>query len=266
MKKLKYLVLGTALCAMLMGSAYAAWDESFTVKNTVEAGELKVVMTAASEMYDVPTFYTTSLDTTPELKDNVDMVENNTQSANDLAMGVTKDLTSRIGTDENTGDNSINFRFQNLYPGCEANTYLTAENQGTMPAVFDTIDMKNEVYQEGDTSVTAAELDLYNAIVVDYEFLIKAANGTIRETISNSNVTLANLETALNTSLKGKYLLPGEELISGGVNVADGQQLGYNMQFSIPETSLIGDQGENELIEFDLEFNFVQHNMYGSTP
>ena len=239
------------MAVLVTGAGYAYWTDSITVNNTIETGKLEVTLLGAQEKYNVDQWGNQSWNKNPELKDNVDMLANSQGETYDLHMGKWKDL-SGLTTRFDTTNNTISFNFQNMYPGCTGYTEFSAKNTGTVPAAIQTVSFGGTL----DNSEIASELG--SAMKVDYSFTISNADtGVVRKTITESDVALSALESTLKADLEGLYLLPGEELTSGAT---DEEGMGYTMNFKIPGTSLTGDQGEEQTIAFDLDFDFVQHN------
>ncbi|MCT4607112.1 MAG: SipW-dependent-type signal peptide-containing protein [Marinisporobacter sp.] len=112
MKKTKFLALVLAVAVMMMGAGYAAWNETVTINNTVETGEVDVALLKDGSKTEVKN------------EDNCDiehagtgvMVENN---------------------DKTSTENKATVKLTNLYPGAVVDVTIPVKNNGSIPVKLD---------------------------------------------------------------------------------------------------------------------------------
>ena len=98
---------------MLMGAGYAAWNESITIKSTVDTGNLSVAM-ADGNVYVYPSATATVED------------------------GLTNRTLKEAKLDNTAADkNLVNVKVNNLYPGARIKVVVPIKNDGTIPVKLD---------------------------------------------------------------------------------------------------------------------------------
>ncbi len=164
MKKSKFMVGVLVASIALLGTGYAYWTDQLTLKSTVETGRLNVIYTAA------PTLAKGEL----QQGKGGELIcgkEAHTHNANPFS----KDYCFKHGpqkcrkeehqhgpecyssasdktlenqgyiiinpTGTQTGEKEIAFGIANMYPGSSATATFTAENNGTIPAVIDYVEV-----------------------------------------------------------------------------------------------------------------------------
>ncbi|WP_031513292.1 hypothetical protein [Desulfofalx alkaliphila] len=249
MKKFKYLALVTALAVMLMGAGYAAWTDGFKVSNTINTGELSVAILAGDcnkpdEAYTVQFSegYNGYNHPYRDLRAN-----DNVYRVNDE--GNKAEHNKRYyPTVEN---NTVSFGFGNLYPGTTVETNLSARNTGSVPVVLQSIKLDNKV---------GFDTELAEIIQVEYGFG-KYDSGEKAPRVDLMTVSLAQLEESLQEYMTGIVLLPNNQFGS-----ATGENLYTEMKFIIPGDwdveGLDNNAGQNQEIKFDIEFEFIQYNLF----
>jgi predicted ribosomally synthesized peptide with SipW-like signal peptide len=225
MKKTKFLALVLVVAVVLMGAGYAAWSDTFKVDNTIETGELAVVLEKAEAGCRVFEVFNNQDRKWKSEWDNI------------IVADPSIDPRAKTAT----------FKFENLFPGTTAISWIRAKNVGTLPAVIENVKV----------GVEAAEGSLLkDAIIVHYVLKIKDASLNDVYTYEGK-CSLAALQDELNQKLKGELLFPNYELTIGD----DSEALADTFRFEIPVDSLEGDEGENETIQVTIDFDFGQHNV-----
>lgn len=235
MKKRRLVALALAAGIMLMGAGYAQWNDNITVKTTVETGELEVELQcscADAYVYENATEIWRYYSGNEEYYDNI-----------------------KVSTPIIKGD-TVTFGFENLFPGSAAVAKLYIKNTGTMPAVLQGIKVDPKTIDSYD-----GKAELLEVVLVDYRFRVKDSEGNVVPgyKFSGENVPLKDLQRELDTQLKGIELLPDYVFTS---DWDETDTMHDKFVFKIPHGSLKGDQGEKEIINVAIDFNFVQHNMF----
>ncbi|AKL94403.1 hypothetical protein CACET_c08950 [Clostridium aceticum] len=238
MKKTKFIALVLVVAIGLMGAGYAAWTESFTVNNSMSSGQLKIELSKANASSEV--------DFNSQAVKAADLIDN------------------LVVADTEIKGNVAKFAIDNMYPGTQFITSLRAENKGTLPAVINEITVNTVAKDARGKKITNSKLQ--EAIRVDYEFVIRQKGShRARKTIEGNDVSLAELKTVLSQQLIGQYIGADEEL----TRKSEDERLGYNVTFKIPQDGLNNvngkNEGENEKVEVEIIFDFVQHNVFDKT-
>lgn len=233
MKRTKLLALTLVVAIMLVGAGYAAWTDVLVHDVAINTGEFDLTFTR---------WYAT---------EGVNFASDAMKALN-LEDNFTHDpKTDKLPT------KTVNFKFNNAYPGTSMQTSTTVTNNGTVPAVINVVDLDLTITDEAGNEITNSKL--LDAMVIDYVYYILKDGQTVqqaRKTISGSS-TLGNFETTLKTKLEGEYLEPGEMLTNGAE-----EEAAYKLVFRIPSGSLTGNEAENEIVDLSITYNFVQHNVY----
>lgn len=218
MKK-KILVIALAMAVMLMGAGYAYWTDQLSVESTVGTGEFDV---------------------------NIVKV---TDGGGDRNPGkATTNWEKYMRVDTEWDAKSIDATISNLYPGSIAHLSFDVENNGTLPAVLDSINV--------DYTVSGSAIDDKIYYRVDYKIVEDGVQvGTPKHYIDG--VGLATFEAELNALLADIVLQPGQMLIVGDEVDENGQDLENKYTFELPASVT-----DCELESFDLDFtmNWKQHN------
>lgn len=250
MKKTKMLALTLVVAIMLVGAGYAAWTDQILQETVIDTGEFNVKF--SNSMYA-----TTTVDYLPGtppglkgLRDNFSVV-----GGGHNAFIITHDDDYK----------TMNFRFHNAYPGTRMGASMWARNYGTLPAVIDQVIVDYTIKDEvTNTVITNSKLE--TAMLVDYNYYIQphgTAFDSSKRVANGSGILLADLNSVLNTALRGKVMLPGEEF-GGGLPQGNPAEdwAPFNFTFRIPSGSLFNDEAENEILELSITYKYVQHNMY----
>lgn len=239
MKKTKMIALVLVVAMMLMGAGYAYWSDTLTINNTVSTGELKVEF--VSQNFSL---------WPPQLK-----YPNST---------ITDGSSTLYATAQITQDSAkkTTFKVNNMYPGVWALYDAKFENKGSIPAVIQNV----KVTTKKNSDALNQNLIVFGGYVHHYNGM-KLPDGNI------FICTLGNFESTINNLMKGIRLEKGEyitldiptdkraelnSLIAPyGIQLMDEENC---INFLLPTTVTNANGVEGENAEFDLEFNFTQHN------
>lgn len=246
MKRTKFIALALVVAVMLMGAAYAAWTDRLDVNTTIGTGELSVRFlgphqTGQDEYWASPRMF------------YLDLVGHEGDGIWNWASATTNDLFT---ADVDYSDKVMTFTFGNMYPGTRAAGKYTIENNGTIPAVIDNVDVTVTTLDSHDGISEVAD-----AIRVNSSRVNLVRDGTVIDFKDINNVSLAHLPGVLEGFFEGKRLQPTDKVVLSGDN-AIGDESINTFNFELPYNSLFYDQGELETIKIKIRFDFVQHNMY----
>lgn len=230
MKK-KILVIALAIAVMLMGAGYAYWTDQISVDSVVGTGEFDV---------------------------NIVKVSDGGGDRNPGKATTNWEKYMKVDTDfvQGTPTKSLNATISNLYPGSVAHLSFDIENNGSLPAVLDSINVDY-------AAITGSAIvdEIYYR--VDYKVVQDGVQvGTPKHYIDG--VGLATFESKLNTLLSGITLEPGQMLIIGDPVDENGQDLENKYTFELPATVVNDDDCENNAFELSFQMNWKQHNDQGS--
>lgn len=222
MKKTKFLVLVLVVSIMLVGAGYAYWDQTLTIKNTVETGYLDVSFIGYDDDH---------WDDFPELC-NSDLVTTNA-------------IISPDGQ-------SLDFTVTNFYPGAGASLAFVVENTGTVAAKIETVTgtilnntaLANALNYKFDQVVRKPILG-----PLTYEAI---------DAVDADNVD--DLAAGLTNALKNIVIQPGEKLMlrTSNILLPNGTEA-PNYQILMPDT-ISGSQFEDTTTSFRLSLKFIQVN------
>ena len=243
MKKFKMLALALSSAVMIAGAGYAAWTDQLDVTTTVDTGKLNVQFVGpenpgGNNYYASPRMF--------YLDKNAPGAQPawNSAVADDL-------LKSKV----TYGAKKMTFTFSNMYPGTRGAGLYVMENNGTIPAVIQKVNVETATLDAG-----ANGAEVLDAMTVTHSWLkIKRGSETVASTYIAS-IPLAELEGKLNGFFKGKRLQPGDIVVLG--ESEGGDKVVDTFNFELPYNSLNGDEGELETVKIDVSFDFVQHNMF----
>ncbi|HHY91587.1 MAG TPA: hypothetical protein GX503_07970 [Clostridiales bacterium] len=238
MQRTKFLALVLAVAVVLMGAGYAAWTDTFRVDSTIETGELSVELSDARNDSDA----------------KVKVFE---VKKNEYREAEARDNINVVGPQIDSNKKKVTFQFKNLFPGTKAYTKFKAKNNGTVPAKINNVTVSWNTLNKGPDG----KEDLAGAMMVDYRFRIINNRGDKVEDFEGT-CKLSDLERELNAKLRGKELMSNYELVSW---TTSGQGKGKQeniFAFEIPHNALNGDQGEREVLNVTIDFDFTQHNTY----
>ena len=177
MKRTKFILLALVAAMVLMGAAYAAWTQAFTIQSTVSTGELFVKIAQGNINKVEVQKGTTYEDVTSSLNTNY-LTYSATETAGDPQKGDSQSATL----------SKISYNLSKMYPGTRLTNTLTFQNLGTM---------KTKTVILNTSNISDTDSALWNALV------IKVNNGNA---IAGTGATkLTNLENAILAAI-------GEEL------------------------------------------------------
>jgi predicted ribosomally synthesized peptide with SipW-like signal peptide len=246
MKRTKVLALVLAVAVMLMGAGYAAWTDKLEVNTTIDTGELSVRFihdNAIDDYWASPRMY--------YLSKNAPGYEQawNSANPNDLLSGTVQ-----------YSEKAMTFTFHNLYPGTRAAGLYMIENNGTIPAVIQNVDVTIETTNAGPDGVA----QVADKMVVNQSFVKVLRGGAVIESHNINGISLAQLGSTLEGYLKGVRLQPEDTIVFTGEDFINetGEQVRNQFHFELPYDSLFEDDGEKETFKVEIDFDFVQHNMF----
>ncbi|QUH25267.1 hypothetical protein [Serpentinicella alkaliphila] len=236
MKKTKFIAMALVVAVMMMGAGYAFWTDQLTITSTVSTGEFRVDFTGqgmfGKERYKAnPNAYASWRDGHYMGK------ADNVQDPGTF-------IVNKVD------DKSLEVKISNMYPGTMVKIAAKAQNNGTIPAVVNNVEIEN--------------INVNDKLAKVLEFSGKAKilrnNGSV-ESIDVPNSRLGgadgktSLEDALNSALKGIRLEPGESVefsTAGGGSHA--------LTIELPVSVKNEDDVENAIANFKIIINWEQHN------
>lgn len=242
MNKTKLIALSLVLALVLMGTAFAWWTDSHTVKNVVKTGNLSVSLEGDGEN---PKFHFRNSDGTYGPVD-----------INGLGVG-SYGINENNYTFEITNGNSLNVEINNAFPGLAITYCYNIVNNGTVPARVNGVELVDHSPKESN--------ELLERIYITFDLYLLKANGEKIEIRDNGDLIggsykeiAGKIQTALNA--QNIVLLPGDKIIVGNPATTN-EDVGLINGFAIyiPE-SWVGNEAENETMSFELKFNYIQAN------
>lgn len=232
MKKMRIIALTLIISLGLMGAGYAYWTDTLTINNTVSTGELKVEFDKDFCFGFLPGIISA---------DNVgeDYIERDILQSED-----NKTLTVTVN---------------NMYPNSMALYAAKLENKGSIPAVFDDVEV----------TFTKDNDKLKQHLMVAGGYMLMDKNNQYKQ----GDVfwgSLNELQTKLNDMFANVRMEPGDYLL---LDIPPEYQYQvkeivepYNPEeqnciiFYMPESIVNEDGLEDQETIFDIKLNFKQHN------
>jgi len=218
MKRVKFIALVLVVAVMLVGTAYALWNQNITLTTTAEMGEMDVEVICDAHVYP--------LSVMPG-----------------LPFGVPEDYMNPITGSVSSDRQSISVTVGDLYPGAEYGLNFTIKNTGDVPFC-----LKDVVITYTDnwalfTKLTGELQFQYQSEFFDYRTI----------TVAASSLSDGSLAAAIEAACADVVLYPGDELVGWG-----SQDIGTTfMQISVDST-ITGDDFENQTTGFDIDFVWEQ--------
>ncbi|NLM46301.1 MAG: hypothetical protein GX200_05840 [Firmicutes bacterium] len=239
MKKVKFLALALVLLFGLMGGAYAYWANTMMLDGTVQTGKLEHTWIYSKHASSYPFKYQ------PEWHyisiDNFD------------------GPTSWYPDHETFIGNALPIGMYNMYPGAVAKYTLRIENTGTVPSKVKAVNIKH----------TGGPGQLYNYLEGKADIMLYDNNNVLREIllpINNNWENLSDFENTLYNALVNVVLYPGWTIRFGADDEEGGENtLYFRINPEAPNT-LNGVSLQNQTVEFEIEFEFVQWNYVEPNP
>lgn len=227
MKKVKLLAATLTVAVMLTGAGYAYWTDSLKINNTVSTGEM-----------------------------NVEFVDGGIGHPWGIA---SQYLTATASQDD---PKTTTIAISDMHPGSVAALVATFENKGTIPVVFDNVDVTFD-----DTNTDQELKD--NLFMLAGYFLLDKNNNYKGGNLISVN-SLNELETQLNTLFSGLRLEPGDHVVldvpddaydtiralAPGWEPTEGNSLYYVLPYYVDNS----DNVEDKSAKFDIKINWKQHN------
>ncbi|MGF2618189.1 hypothetical protein FZC84_17970 [Rossellomorea vietnamensis] len=242
MKKAKFVALSLVASVGLMGAGYAALTE--TTKQNVSASTSNMAINLQGANASTHVLYAEGNSIAP--KDQKEVSSNKSDAENESEfhnIGATHGVTRSEALDAAT------YTFSGLFPNTVSKAFLNLKNDGEVAGVFSGVTV--------DT--TGTDGALLSAVKVKVIGAIEG-NGTKRYEFEKGDIALGDLQTELNTLLKGQYLAPGETL---NLSNDGDEHARYHLEFTIPESA--GSEIENKDMQVEIDYDFEQYNTYGGT-
>ena len=222
-----------ALAVTLMGTGYAYWTDQLTISNTVSTGVMNV------EFVDLGAGLPIGL-------------------AGD-SVGESRYLTSNINQND---AKTTTITLSNMYPGTVASYFAAFENKGSIPAVFDNVEVNFDPLNTNQELVDNVQT------IAGYFLMDKNNNQKGGNLVYVTD--LDQLETQLNNLFRGLRLEPGdyvlldvpEEAYNKIRELAPGWEPaeGHSLHFVLPYNVDNSDNAEETSAKFDIKINWKQHN------
>jgi len=219
MKRVKFIAIILVVAIMLVGTAYALWNQDITLTTTAAMGEMDVEVICDACVYP--------LSVMPG-----------------LPFGVPEDYMNPISGSVASDRQSITVTVGDLYPGAEYGLNFTIKNTGDVPFCLK------------DVTITCNEnWNLFTKLTGALQFAYQSDNFEAQYiTVAASSLSDGSLADAIEAACADVILYPGDELVGGFSH----QDIGTtSMQISVDST-ITGDQFENETTIFTINFNWEQ--------
>lgn len=260
MRRTKFLALALVVAIMLMGAGYAAWTERIEINGTVETGEVDVSIVEKGEAGD-----TWILPRAEIGRSNKDFTTNDPNDwilkGRDVADYENQWIVAEC---ELHTDKSVEYKFENLYPGAVVEHVLRLRNYGTLPARISDIKVtpKNE-----DTN---SNKFLYKNLKVVWQLeRAKKGSGSFTAVANGTSIGLKTLKTDLEaidltTNTGNVTLYPTDSGKDSDFRlvlkfVVDDDK--FDTKTTWNADGYIEDnvhKGEDQKVSLGLEFNFTQ--------
>ncbi|MCT4607113.1 MAG: hypothetical protein N4A64_13620 [Marinisporobacter sp.] len=232
MKKSKFIAAVLIIAVMLMGAGYAAWNETITINNTAETGELKVGFKKL--------VWQSGLQTYPKII-----------------------APDHVNANVVHGEKTTKVNISNMYPGGIVRFEAMIENFGTIPAKFASVKVNlNECSKE-----MKENLRVFGEICI-WENSSAGTRPQIIKLPLKEEIKLSQLEKFLNDNLKNIELKPGAwftfDIDDEYKKEIKAKFKDYDIDseeclfFHLPMS--VGNDLENKNAKFDITFNFKQFN------
>ncbi|NCB51544.1 MAG: hypothetical protein EOM54_06655 [Clostridia bacterium] len=219
MKRVKFLALVLVVAVMLVGTAYALWNQNITLTTTAAMGEMDVEVVCDAHVYP--------LSVMPG-----------------LPFGLPEDYMNPITGSVSSDRQSISVTVGDLYPGAEYGLNFTIKNTGDVPFCL------------SDVVITCTDnWGLFTKLTGELKFAYQSENFLPQYiTVPANSLSDGSLATAIETACKDVILYPGDELVGWWSH----QDIGTTfMQISV-DSSITGDDFENQTTGFDIDFVWEQ--------
>lgn len=219
MKRIKVLAVVLAVAVMLVGSAYALWNQDITLTTSAAMGEMDVDVICDANVYP--------LSWMPG-----------------LPYGIPEDYINPITGTVASDSQSISVTVGDLYPGAQYGLNFTIKNTGDVP------------FRLSDVVVHCTDnWALFAKLTGSLKFVYQSQYYDLRTiTVAPSSLSDGTFADAVKTACADVILFPGDELTGGWSH----QDIGTTfMQISVDNT-ITGDQFETQTTGFDINFVWEQ--------
>jgi hypothetical protein len=219
MKRIKILAVVLAVAVMLVGSAYALWNQDITLTTSAAMGEMDVSVICDAHVYP--------LSVMPG-----------------LPFGLPEDYMNPITGSVASDRQSISVDVGDLYPGAEYGLNFTIKNTGDVP------------FHLADVVITCTDNPaLFGKLTGALQFAYQSENFAPQYiTVDPQNLADGSLAAAIKAACADVVLYPGDELVGWWSH----QDIGTTfMQISVDD-SITGDDFENQTTGFDIGFVWEQ--------
>lgn len=222
MKRVKFLALVLVVAVMLVGTAYALWNQNITLTTTAEMGEMDVEVICDAHVYPLSVMPGLGL----PVEDYMDPIY------------------GTVASDRQ----SISVTVGDLYPGAEYGLNFTIKNTGDVPVCL------------SDVVITCTSNGaLFNKLSGAFQFLYIPVNGTSSPVyVPMTAFAGGALEAAIIQACDdcNVVLYPQDEL--AGTWISFGQDDGTIAMQVLVDDSITGDQFENQSTSFNIVFGWEQ--------
>lgn len=209
MKKTRFILLALVAALVLMGAAYAAWTQSFTITSVVETGELFVKVENTSNAVTVDKAHNGSY--VPADADSgldMDNLVNTTKATN--AAGDVETLTT------------VAYDLGNVYPGTKITSVLEFTNIGTIKAATSA------------TSTNVSNNALWNEIIIRVNGTDVTGAGD--QKMTNLKDAIMNAVGDLDTDVS-KTVTIEQELPYSSTNATESQNLAWSVTLNFAQAA-----------------------------
>ncbi|PHV70458.1 hypothetical protein CS063_10235 [Sporanaerobium hydrogeniformans] len=261
MRKSKLMIGVLVVSIALLGTGYAYWTDQLTLNSTVETGKLNVIYTAAPtlakgelqqgkggvltcgkeehEHYGIPFSFTDCYDAWGRIVCGKTEHKHGPECYSSASDQVLENegyiIINPTGTQ--TSEKEISFGVANMYPGSFATATFTAENNGTIPAVIDYVEVA-----EGLTDADKAFLGILD-VELTGSYIDK--DGVTQKLAKTGK--LVNLASVMSEFYGNARLEPGKTITT-------------TMKVTFAGNAASGDDYEKNGSTITVKTNWIQHN------
>lgn len=235
MKKTKLISLSLIICLVLMGTAFAWWTQSTTIKNTVNTGNLDVKLINIGG----PGIYFTRPNGNPD----------------SIGLDINKHYNANVVHYNFTDNYSLDVSIEKLFPGSYVTYIYGVDNTGTVPVKVE--DVKLVPNANVEKALPAEKL---SNLPITFCYRVLKQDNTIPFS-GRVDGTYSDIAGKIKEALSNVVIVPGDRLVIGDLDDKDEfGQVQNGFIITIPEAW--GNDTEDCTVSFSLQFDYTQANAY----
>jgi predicted ribosomally synthesized peptide with SipW-like signal peptide len=229
MNKIKLISLSLVVALVLMGTAFAWWEQSTTISNKVTTGELDVQLKNIGD----PTIYFT-----------------NPKAAN-MGLDINKHYNAKVANYNFKDKYTLDVEINNVFPGSYVAYAYGVDNIGTVP-----IKIKDVKLITGEANTLPTKL--LDDLPISFCFRVQKKDNTMSPQYRVDG-NYKNIEGLIKKALSTVILVPGDRLVINNLDKYDiNGKFQSGLIITFPEEWK--NDTENCTIAFSLKFDYIQAN------